>query len=86
MAGPILLVIMLVQFHGPTGERIDVNPAEVTGVRESHGQLLAEGVKCVVGLTNGKYVSLGDDCETVRMKLQGREGPCAIVCGEAPRR
>jgi hypothetical protein len=78
----IVVAIMLVQFSGPTGQRIDVNPAEVTSVREPKGTLLAEGVHCVIGMSNRNFISLGDDCDTVRRKLEGRgQGPCALVCG-----
>lgn len=78
----LVLAIALLQFQGPTGQRIDVNPEEVTSVREPpKGKLLAERVLCVIGLTNGKFIALGNGCDEVRRKLEGRGvGPCTLVC------
>jgi hypothetical protein len=71
MAGSIIIALVLIQFHDPAGNRIDVNPREIISVREvpPDNKLLAGGVHCVLGLTNGKFISLGEDCTTVRKAL-----------------
>lgn len=74
-----LVAIALVQFVTAGGARVDVNPVEVSSVREPAGTLLSKNVKCVIGFTNGRFLSLAEDCSVVRRKLQG--GPCVRVCG-----
>jgi hypothetical protein len=82
----LLLVIMLVQFTGPDGGRIDINSVEVTSVREPRGHGLVHGANCVVGMSNGKFIGVREGCDEVRrMLMQGKPShrPCIYVCGEA---
>ena len=84
-----LVAILLVQFTGPTGQRIDVNPAEVTSIREpqpANRTYLAKGINCLIGMSNGKFIAVRDGCSEVRQALRGGESPCVLVCGEAPGR
>jgi hypothetical protein len=82
----ITVAILLIHFTGPGGQRIDVNPAEVTSVREpravSEGHL-AKGTNCLIGMTNGKFIAVTNDCEEVRRGLRQDAGPCVMVCGHA---
>jgi hypothetical protein len=81
-----LVALMLIQFTGPDGQRIDINKDEVTSVREPRGQgtHFAAGVHCLIVMSSGKFIALHEDCEEVRMKLKSdfpSTGPCTIVCG-----
>jgi hypothetical protein len=82
-----VVAILLVAFNGPAGQRIDVNPAEVTSVREpsvANKTYFAEGVRCLIGLVNGRFVAVADNCMEVRQKLRGGEpdqAPCVLMCG-----
>lgn len=84
----IIVAIALVQLTGPNGrQRIDINPAEVTSIRDSHDAReghLAKGTKCVVVMTSGKFVAVSESCEEVRKRIMGPphgHGPCTLICG-----
>jgi len=86
----IFVAIALVQFTGASGQRIDINAAEVTSVREPHDFTaghFAEGTHCLIGMTNGKFIGVMENCDQVRRALVGRgaSGPCVMVCGETAR-
>jgi hypothetical protein len=65
-----LASIVLVELHGPTGQLIYVNPAEVTTIREplaaSH---FAREVRCLIYLTNRNFITVRETCDRVRVKL-----------------
>src|SRR5215831_9378637 len=51
----VILALILVEFHGPSGQRLEINPAAVSSLREpidirSH---LAPGAHCVIVMSNG---------------------------------
>jgi hypothetical protein len=74
--GPTILAVVLVQLSGPDGQWIDVNPREVVSVREPRvAEHFAPGIKCLLHMTDGKIITVVEDCETVRGKLteEGRE-------------
>ena len=69
----LTVAIVLIELHGPDGHRVEVNPAEVSSLREdrpSDAGLLAEGVNCVLGMTNGKFIAVVEDCAVVKRKLE----------------
>lgn len=59
------VAIALLLFHTPAGKPVYVNPDEITNVHEPIDNLLSSNVHCVIGLTNGKFISLSEDCTTV---------------------
>ena len=71
----VVLALVLVQFTTPAGGRVDINPNEIASISEPrHGtKLYSEHVHCLIGLSNGKFVPLGDECTAVRRKLMGHE-------------
>jgi hypothetical protein len=74
----LVVAIVLVQFSGPSGTRIDINPAEVTSVRDPHampGQHYSRGTGCIIVMANGKFISVNEDCSSVRMKISEQQGP-----------
>jgi hypothetical protein len=84
----ILVALLLVHLIGPGGQRIDVNPARVTSVREPIGTgHWTKGTNCVLVMSNNRVIALREECATVRVKLGGepesKKGPCVLVCGEA---
>jgi hypothetical protein len=85
----VLVAILLAQLTGPGGQRIDINTADVTSVRDIHGEIeghYAKGTSCIVVMSNGKFIAVREDCDTVRNKLKGGglsgQQPCVLVCGE----
>lgn len=70
--GPSLVVaasVALIELHGPQGQRFFVNPAMITSIREPIGkdrQHFETGMRCVVMMTNGKFVPARETCDEVR--------------------
>jgi hypothetical protein len=81
----MIVAILLVQLTGPDGrQRIDINAAEITSIREPSGPQEAHmvtGTHCVIVMTSGKFVAVHEKCGEVRDKLGPPHGPCTIVCG-----
>jgi hypothetical protein len=64
----ILLLLAEIQFvfvHGPDGQEININVAEISSIRqprensESH---FAKGTNCLVFMTNGKFIATTELC------------------------
>jgi hypothetical protein len=78
MAAPVILIagaailssITLVELHGPGGQIIWVNPAEVTDVREpTSASHFARGTRCLVYFSNRNFITVTEDCIAVKKKL-----------------
>jgi len=65
------LVLLFIELHGPAGETVHINAAEVSSLRAPIAKLgdWIEGVKCVVVMTNGRVFAVAEDCATVAKKL-----------------
>jgi hypothetical protein len=67
-----LITIVLIALHSPDGMEILVNADEIAVLRpsqESTGKsndLVTGGVRCIIGLNNGKYISVVESCGMVR--------------------
>jgi hypothetical protein len=59
---------LLVALTGPEEQPIEVNPHEVVSIRPQRGNL-ASGIRCLIHTTDGKYISVIEDCMTVSRKL-----------------
>jgi hypothetical protein len=69
----LLVALRLIELHGPEGQRIFINPEEVTSVREPRGLAqghFPRGVRCLIYLTNRNFITVTEDCDTVRQRLQ----------------
>jgi hypothetical protein len=70
----LLAAITLVELHGPTGQRIEINAAEISSLREpadisrDHYHW-AKGTRCIIVMSNGRYIAVVEDCMTVAEKL-----------------
>lgn len=73
MAGEKLALALLL-LHGPTGREIRVNPSSITSLHSSvpgqPNKTLTDGVKCLVNLTDGKFVSVAETCEMVSEMIE----------------
>lgn len=59
---------ILVPLHGPDSQKIWINPRRVVSVRsprEVGKETLAPGVKCLIEMSNGKFVVVVDECDVV---------------------
>jgi hypothetical protein len=90
MSFAIVVAIVFVQLTGPDGrQRIDVNPNEITSLREPRaaiGAHFAKGTGCVIATTSGKLTAVHEHCDEVRKRIVGHpvgHGPCTLVCAGA---
>jgi len=67
----IALALLFVELHGPTGQKMFINVAEVSSLREpiDADKHWVAGVHCVIVMTNGKTIAVGEDCQTVAYAL-----------------
>ena len=69
----VLILLRLVLVHLPGGDEIEINPNEVSTLREPRS--VTEGhfhkdVHCLIVMTNGKFIGAVEDCRTVRMMVE----------------
>jgi len=76
MTGIVLAAaIALIELHGPSGQVVGINPAEISSVRspiEDSGRW-AEGAHCVIVMTNGRVNAVAEDCDTVMRKANDQK-------------
>jgi hypothetical protein len=68
MSKLLVLAAVLVALTGVEEQSIEVNPSEVVSIRPQRGNL-ANGIRCIIHTTDGKYISVVEDCMTVSRKL-----------------
>ena len=57
--------LYLLSVHGPDGNLIDVNPAEISSIREPRragNQHFAPGTRCLVYMTHGHFIATTETC------------------------
>jgi uncharacterized protein YlzI (FlbEa/FlbD family) len=68
------VVLHLVLLHTVDGRATLINPEQVASmsahVEGGKNKLLVETVQCVIGLTNGKIVSVVEPCDEVKQLLE----------------
>ena len=69
-----LALIALVVFHTVDGHEVAINPSQVTSVYAAkdyeENKLFVNSVRCVIGLTDGKWVTVAENCDVVKRKLE----------------
>lgn len=72
----ILAAVTLIGLHNVDGDEILVNAEQITTLhhtKESQGgsnKLVSGGHNCVIGLTNGRMISVVEDCGMVRQAIR----------------
>lgn len=68
----LAVALLFVELHGPTGQTLYVNIAEISTLRQpvENSSHWAKGVRCVLVMTNGKFLAVAEDCATVKRKLE----------------
>ena len=66
---PILVMVIL---HSATGVEIEVNSATITNMRnpEPGNKLFTQNVKCLINMSDGKFVTVKETCEQVRTIME----------------
>lgn len=63
----------MIELTGPDNQKIELNPYEVVTVRpvrpdaSSH---FGKSIRCLVHTTDGKFVAVTEDCDTVKKKVE----------------
>jgi uncharacterized protein YlzI (FlbEa/FlbD family) len=72
----IMATLYLIRLHSPDGHEIDINPREITVIRErEHGKHFTPGVECAISMSDGKFVAVVETCDEVRAKIETLEKP-----------
>lgn len=72
----ILAAVELITLHLVDGRAAVINPQQVTQMQQPReegqsGKQLHGSVKCVIRFTDGGYLSVAEDCATVRKLMEG---------------
>jgi uncharacterized protein YlzI (FlbEa/FlbD family) len=74
MSTSAFVALHLVLLHTVDGRATLVNPDQVASisahVEGEKNKVLVETVQCVIGLTNGKFISVIEPCNEVQQKLE----------------
>jgi len=74
----MLIVLRLIVLHGADHQPIAINEDEISSLRApaeaEHGGEYAPGIRCVVVMTNGKFIGVTETCSEIfrKTKEQGR--------------
>lgn len=61
-----------VMLHGPNGQVVYLNTAQITNIRTPRGEgHFGAGVRCLLFMTDGKYVGVLETCPTVQSFIEG---------------
>lgn len=67
------MLLELLELHGPDGQTAWVAPAQITSLRAPTatdlGRHFARGSRCIVTLTDSKFVAVVEDCPAIRGML-----------------
>ena len=72
LASLVSIGVTLVELHGPGGQVLIVNPAEVSSLRQPldiHQQHWPRGTHCIVVMANAGSLAVSEDCHTVQHLL-----------------
>ena len=72
----LAIAVQLVVLHRVDGGEVDINPSQVTSLHATaaavgqRNKLLTHEVRCVVGMTDGKFISVIEPCDVVKKLLE----------------
>ena len=73
----IPVFLELIEVHGANGQRMWINVAEITTIREPReGDLrayFASGARCIVVMVNAKFIATQESCDTIRARVGAKE-------------
>jgi len=69
---PMLVMVIL---HSATGVEIDINTSTITNMRspEPGNKNFTPDVKCLINMSDGKFVTVRETCEEVRRAMEARK-------------
>ena len=71
MRSGIVVPVMII-LHSASGTPIDLNTETITNLRnpEPNNPAFTSGVKCMVNMTDGKFVTVVESCKEVRSIME----------------
>jgi hypothetical protein len=73
----LILAAALIVLHTIDGQEVTINPAQVTSLHHTNeaatgnpNTVMATGLRCVIGLSNGKMISVIENCTDVRAMIE----------------
>jgi hypothetical protein len=74
MGALVLLVLHLIVLHAVDGYEVSINPQQVTSLRAAKegepNKLFTNEARCLISLTDGKFVTVAEHCAAVRQLLE----------------
>lgn len=75
----IYVALTLITLHSPAGQEIHINPFYVSSLRSSvrpagdDDRLYTDRANCLVGMLDGKNISVSESCTAVREMIERAE-------------
>jgi hypothetical protein len=71
LALALTISIRLIFVHGPGGQEIELNVAEISSIRQPRDteEHFTGDVQCVIIMSNGKFVGVTETCAQVVLKI-----------------
>ena len=68
-------MLVMIILHSASGVEIDVNTATITNMRspEPGHKHFTPDVKCLINMSDGKFVTVRETCEEVRRAMEARK-------------
>lgn len=68
----MILLILLLELHGPNNQAIEVNPQEIVSLREPRAgeDHLAKGTRCLIYTSDGKFIAVVEDCPEIERRMK----------------
>jgi uncharacterized protein YlzI (FlbEa/FlbD family) len=68
----LIAALAMIVLHTGDGREIGINPKQVTSMREARetNKHFTDKVRCMVNLTDGKFVAVLETCDVVRNKIE----------------
>ena len=72
-----MILLVLILLHAADGQVIEINPDQITNMRgprdvASKDKLFPAHTRCLISQTDGKYVAVTEDCDTVKKTIEGK--------------
>lgn len=72
----ILIAATLFMVYGLDGRMVYINPEQVVSIAppKENDALFARGVRCIISLSDRKFVSTRESCDVLRARVAGTTG------------
>jgi hypothetical protein len=67
------LVVAAAQYiivHTVDGRAFYINPKQIVSTSQAKGKLVVDAVQCVIYTTDGRFITIAETCESLKMRLE----------------